>query len=119
MVNMDELYGENGLMVELIENQTSKDLFKAEFTERGKEIIKEISEYVRNKPIYAATDTEREKYKAEGRSASEVWLDILSKVCDAPFSVYRDMAILLLLPVLDDMVNGVTLAHPTEKGGVE
>lgn len=106
MNNFDELYGDKGLMVELISSGTFDDNGNLAFTDRGKAIIKEIADYARSRPMDEKTKELREEYISRGLTASEVWCDMLMKVTDAPFAIYRDMTVMLLMPILDELVNG-------------
>lgn len=107
MNKTDELYGDNGLMVEFIDNAVlDKDGNLTGFTDRGKAIIREIADYARSNPLYEKTKEEREQYCSHGPTADNVYVDMLLKVLNAPFTIYRDMTVLMLMPVLDQLING-------------
>ena len=111
MNKIEELYGDNGLMVELIKSASFENHNLTGFTDRGKAIIKEIADYSRSRPMYKKEKEQREEYANCALSASEVYYDMLTKVTNAPFAIYRDMTVLLLMPVLDELVNGKEEAY--------
>ena len=107
MVEIDELYGDKGLMVEFIDSAVFDDSGNLTgFADRGKAIIKEIADYARSRPMDEKTKELREESISRGLTASEVYCDMLVKVTDAPFAIYRDMTVMLLMPILDELVNG-------------
>ena len=107
MNKVDELYGDKGLMVEFIDSAVFDDNGNiTTFSDRGKAIIKEIADYARSRPMDKKTKELREGYINQGVNASEVYYDMLIKVTNAPFGIYREMTVLLLMPILDELVNG-------------
>ena len=106
MTKVDELYGDNGLMVELIDNAVTEDGNLTGFTDRGKAIIREIADYSRSRLINKETKEQQEEYRNRGMTASEVYMDMIAKIANAPFGIYGEMAVILLMPILDELVNG-------------
>ena len=82
------------LMRELLEN-TSRDL-PVQFTDRGREIIDEISDYAEQSRIF-------QEHKERGKIFDDSTVDIvfmylLDRVANAPTSLHRDMSVLLIMP---------------------
>lgn len=92
MVDISQL---NGLMLELLEQNT--DMKETKFTDRGREIIDEISDYAE----------QTEMFKAHKEKGDEVFTDatvkqifgyMLDRIVKAPTKFFRETSIILILP---------------------
>ncbi len=82
------------LMAELLEKHLDGKNFK--FTERGKEIINEISDCAEKTEIF-----QKNKYRGEmlaDYSPCQIFIYMLDRVCNAPTTIHRDMSVLLIMP---------------------
>ena len=93
MKNMDEL---RPLMCELLEDNIKGDLWKV--TDRGREIIDEISDYAEQTEIFLANRDRGQVF--EGASARQVYGYMLDRIVHAPTEIHRDMSVVLIMPFL-------------------
>ena len=105
MKNIDALYT---LVPELIE-AVKRDGENLTFTDRAKEIIKEISAYGRETGIWKSSTERREQFWKDSADATpeQVYGYMLDKIVNAPTRIHRDSSILLIMPRLDELLNGI------------
>ena len=82
------------LMLELLEGNTNNETM--EFTDRGREIINEISDYAEQTKIYQENKERGEIF--EGSTAWQVYGYMLDRVVNAPTSLHRDSSVILIMP---------------------
>jgi len=91
-----ELYS---LMTELL-GEENTDLDNEKFSERALAIIKEISKFAKEQPLYQANRDKEKQFKTE--TAWDVFYFMLLKIADAPTEVQECEMVILLMPVLYD-----------------
>lgn len=104
MTEISQLYD---LMPELIEG-VKEDGSELVFTDRAKEIIKEIAAYARTTGIYKATKEQGEEFWSdpEKRTARNVYCFMLDRIIHAPTAIHRNSSVILHIPTLDEILNG-------------
>lgn len=88
----------NSLMTELL-GEENTDLDNQKFSERVLAIIKEISKFAKEQPLYQAN---RDKEKFKTKTAWDVFTFMLFKIADALTEVQECTVVILLMPVLYD-----------------
>lgn len=91
MTDIKEL---NALMLELLENNV--DLKTVEFTDRGREIINEISDYAELTEIFKANKQRGEIF--DGSTVQQVFGYMLDRIVNAPTTIHRNTSVLLIMP---------------------
>lgn len=86
----------NPLMLELLEDNVRGDPW--EVTDRGREIIDEISDYAEQLDIFQTNKDRGEIF--EGASARQVYGYMLNRIVHAPTTIHRDMSCILIMPFL-------------------
>lgn len=84
------------LMLELLEDNIKGDPW--EVTDRGREIIDEISDYAEQLDIFQTNKDRGEIF--EGATARQVYGYMLDRVVNAPTEIFRDMSVVLIMPFL-------------------
>lgn len=104
MISREELWP---LTLELIE-EVHGDEGQFNFSVKAKRIIEELSEYARKTELWRKNKQRREKFWKEYQDAGaeQVYCYLLDRIAFAPTSLYRDGSILLLIPKLDELLNG-------------
>lgn len=87
------------LMDELLEDKNT-DLDNQKFSERALAIIKEISKFAKEQPLYQANRDKEKQLKT--KTAWDVFTFMLLKITDAPTEVHECSVVILLMPVLYD-----------------
>lgn len=87
------------LMFELLEYKNT-DVDNHKFSERALAIIKEISLFAKEQPIYQANRDKEKQFKS--KSAWDVFAFMLFKFDDAPTKLHTFTVAILLMPVLYD-----------------
>lgn len=82
------------LMEELLENNVDYETIV--FTERGREIINEISEFAEQTRIFK--DNEKKGEMFDGSTVKQIFGYMLDRIVNAPTSMHRDMSIILIMP---------------------
>lgn len=93
MKDMAEL---NALMLELLEDNIKGDPWQV--TDRGREIIDEISDYAERLEIFRVNMDRGQVF--EGATARQVYGYMLDRVVNAPTIIHRDMSVILIMPFL-------------------
>lgn len=93
MKKIEEL---NSLMLELLEDNVRCDPWKV--TERGSEIIDEISDYAEQLDIFQTNKDRGEIF--EGATARQVYGYMLDRIVHAPTEIHRDMSVVFIMPFL-------------------
>lgn len=84
----------NDLMLELLEQHT--DIEKTEFTERGREIIDEISDYAEQTDLFKANKEKGEMF--DGSTVKQIFGYMLDRIVKAPAPFYREVSVILIMP---------------------
>ena len=97
----------NDRMISLIEDIGGD----CKFTDKSIAIIHDIAEYSRHTELYkrfsSNSNSFMEKWRTEGNvTAKDVYLHMLCKIADAPTMLHRNTAIILFIPIIDDMLTG-------------
>lgn len=97
----------NDLMISLIEDIGGD----CTFTDKSIAIIHDVAEYSRKTELYKRfkgnSDSFMEKWRAAGNvTAKDVYLHMLGKIANAPTILHRNTAIILFIPIIDDMLSG-------------
>ncbi len=104
MKNIDEL---PDLMIKIIEGAKELSNGEIEFTEEAVDVVREIAEYARKTRIYQDSLEMADGFWDEHeKTVRAVWLHMLDRVVHAPTSLHRDGSVLILMPVLDDLMQG-------------
>ena len=107
MKNTDDLYilTSQCSIPELIE-AVKKDGNNLIFTDRAKAIVKEIATYARETGIWESSTELRENFWKNSADATpeQVYGYMLDRI--APTRIHRDSSILLIMPRLDELLNG-------------
>ena len=79
------------------------------FSEKAKKSIKEISEYAKETNIWKKNKENADQFWSEIKdvAAEQVYCYLLDRIAFAPTKILRDGSILLLVPKLDEMLNGM------------
>lgn len=91
---MKDISEVTGLMAELLENNV--DYETTVFTERGREIINEISDFAEQTRIFK--DNEEKGKMFDGSTVRQIFGYMLDRVVNAPTSIHRDTSIILIMP---------------------
>lgn len=85
------------------------NILNKEFDEEQRRLISELAEEFRAHPLNTHNlkpDTEQIKAELYTKEPYFVWDYFLERVAEAPNDLYMDGALIMLLPVLDDVLNG-------------
>ena len=82
------------LMAELLENNV--DYETTVFTERGREIINEISDFAEQTRIFKDNKEKGEMF--DGSTVRQIFGYMLDRIVNAPTFIHRDMSIILIMP---------------------
>lgn len=82
------------LMAELLENNV--DFETTVFTERGREIINEISDFAEQTRIFKDNEEKGEMF--DGSTVRQIFGYMLDRIVNAPTSIHRDTSIILIMP---------------------
>lgn len=83
-----------GLMSELLERNV--DYETTAFTERGREIINEISDFAEQTRIFK--DNEAKGGMFDGSTVKQIFGYLLDRVVNAPTPIHRDTSVILIMP---------------------
>lgn len=95
MTNIKEL---PELMVELIESNIAGTPEKIEITDRGRQIINEISNYAEQTRIFQENKSRGEIF--DDATASQVYGYMLDRIANAPTQMHMYSSVLLIMPFL-------------------
>ena len=101
MTNIEEL---SNLMVELLENNITTTPEKIEVTDRGRQIINEISDYAEQTQIFKENKSRGEIF--DDATASQVWGYMLNRITNAPTRMHMYSSTLLIMPFLKQKLKG-------------
>lgn len=111
-VNVKQIGELKNLMVELVEdvikeNDGKEGKDNVNFSQRAKEIIKEVADYARTTKIYAANKEKREKFWEETKDATPalIYGYMLDRVVNAPTKMHMNCSVILIIPKLDELLN--------------
>jgi len=91
---MTEISQANALMLELLEQNTNMET--TEFTDRGREIIDEISDYAEQTELFKANKEKGEMF--DGSTVKQIFGYMLDRIIKAPAPFYREVSIILIMP---------------------
>lgn len=106
----------NAMMLSLMNEINAYNPYSSEnilFSDKAKSLIHEMAEYARNSKYYkkilendAWMINEQKSYieAAMKTTVSRVYYDMLYKIAEAPTFIHAELAPLMLIPVLDDML---------------
>lgn len=86
----------NNLMLELLESNTDWQDANAIFTERGRKIIDEISDYAEQTRIFQEHKERGEIF--DGSTAQQVFGYMLDRIVNAPTTIHRNSSVILIMP---------------------
>lgn len=95
MSNIEEL---SNLMVELLESNVTATTETIEITDRGRQIIDEISDFAEQTRIFQ--ENKDRGAMLDGASACQVYRHMLDRIVNAPTDFHMDMSVLLIMPFL-------------------
>ena len=81
-------------MAELLESNV--DYETTVFTERGREIINEISDFAEQTRIFKDNEEKGEMF--DGSTVRQIFGYMLDRIVNAPTSIHRDTSIILIMP---------------------
>lgn len=101
-VELYELFSE---LIEQVKYGKDKKLF---FNDKAKAIIKEIAEYARKTKIWEIVKEQREQFWEYSKDSTpeQVYAYMLDRIVNAPTSFHRDSSVILIIPRLDEILNG-------------
>lgn len=82
------------LMLELLESHI--DIEEWKITDRGREIIDQISDHAEQTRIFQENKDRGAIF--DGLTAEKVFVHMLDRIVKAPTSIHRDMSVLLIMP---------------------
>ena len=91
---MTEISQVNDLMLELLEQHTN--MKTTEFTDRGREIIDEISDYAEQTEMFNAHKEKGEMF--DGSTVQQVFGYMLDRIVNAPTTIHRNSSVILIMP---------------------
>lgn len=91
---MTEISQVNSLMLELLEQHTNMET--TEFTDRGREIIDEISDYAEQTEMFKAHKEKGEMF--DGSTVKQIFGYMLDRIVKAPTQFYRQVSVILIMP---------------------
>ena len=91
---MTEISQVNSLMLELLEQHTNMET--TEFTDRGREIIDEISDFAEQTEIFKAHKEKGEMF--DGSTAKQIFGYMLDRIVNAPTTIHRNSSVILIMP---------------------
>ena len=79
------------------------------FNRRAKEIVKEVAEYSRSTNIYKIFEERRREFweQTEKATPSIVYGYMIDRVAKAPTRYHMNASVILIIPRLDELLNGV------------
>lgn len=93
---MTEIKELNNLMVELLENNIEWQESNVIFTDRGYEIVNEISDYAEHTQIFQENKERGKMF--DSSTAQQVFGYMLDRIVNAPTSIHRNTSIILIMP---------------------
>ncbi len=103
----------NAAVVELIEdvmkeNDDKEGRENVIFSQKAKALVKKIADFSRNTKIYRETEARREEFRNETKDAMPalIYGYVLDRVANAPTMLHASSSVVLLVPRLDELLNG-------------
>lgn len=99
-------------MIEKIEKLLRLDIIndnnEVAFTDEAKTLIHEIAIECKKSPLYnkEITMEQADEYRKQNLSAEDIYIDMLRKVINAPTAIHMKMSMELLIPLVDEKLNG-------------
>lgn len=88
----------SALMVELLEDNITATPEAIEITDRGRQIIDEISDFAEQTKIFQANKDRGEMFN--DATAPQVYGYMLDRIVNAPTRIHMNMSVLLIMPFL-------------------
>ena len=95
----------NEKILEVLETCMVKTGESVEFSDKARELIHETAKECRKTRIYQKNIDKRKAYE-EGLTAAEVYLDMCDKIINAPTTLHMQAVPIILIPVIDDKLQG-------------
>ena len=75
---------------------------------KAKTLVKEIADFSRNTRIYRKAEARREEFRNETKDATPalIYGYLLDRVVNAPTMLHASSSVILLIPRLDELLNG-------------
>ena len=103
----------NAAVVELLEdvmkeNDGKEGKENVIFSQKAKTLVKEIADFSRNTRIYREAEARREEFRNETKDATPalIYGYLLDRVVNAPTMLHASGSVILLIPRLDELLNG-------------
>ena len=95
----------NAAVVELLEDVMKENVI---FSQKAKTLVKEIADFSRNTRIYRKAEARREEFRNETKDATPalIYGYLLDRVVNAPTMLHASGSVILLIPRLDELLNG-------------
>ena len=105
MKSIEELYEFIPELIDQVKYDNNKVLI---FNDKAKTIIKEIAEFARKTGIWENVKEQRERFWEDTKDSTpeQVYAYMLDRIVNAPTSIHRNSSIILIIPRLDEMLNG-------------
>lgn len=92
-------------IIKILKLVQTKEDGTVEFSEESRKLIHEVAEECRKLPIYQKNKEKENTYK-DGMTAKQVYMDMCFKIVNAPTQIRMMMTPKLMLPVIDDLLQG-------------
>lgn len=103
----------NAAVVELLEdvmkeNDGKEGKENVIFSQKAKTLVKEIADFSRHTRIYREAEARREEFRNETKDATPalIYGYLLDRVVNAPTMLHASGSVILLIPRLDELLNG-------------
>lgn len=103
MKNIEELPDRMVALIEEVE-AASQGTDTPVFTPKAIEIIKEIAAFSKTTKAYQQQAQRTAEFWAKPHTPADVWAFMLQKIVNAPFTFYRDAAVLWHMPALEKAI---------------
>ncbi|MDD3488780.1 MAG: hypothetical protein PHR62_02710 [Paludibacter sp.] len=94
---------EKDMVIELLEIAEVKEDSKVEFSDRAKEIIKELSEKYEQTQVYKQAKKEEPEW-CKKATAADVYIQMCDRIVEAPSVIHMMIVPKILLPILWDKI---------------
>ena len=93
---------------DIAENTSKEGKENVIFSQKAKTLVKEIADFSRNTRIYRKAEARREEFRNETKDATPalIYGYLLDRVVNAPTMLHASSSVILLIPRLDELLNG-------------
>ena len=95
----------NERIIKILEAGEVKKGEAVRFSDEARELIHETAKECRKTKIYQENIDKQKSYE-EGLTAAEVYLDMCNKIINAPTILHMQLVPIMLIPVIDDKLQG-------------